>query len=154
MARTFRRVARVLAVLAAAAWLGAALHSTQPVTAQRYRDGTVAAAQDSLSAVVTTQLAADAHLHGKTLPPYLGQVLGGALAATSKAQASLTGLQPPDAASAGLRDEAGGLIARANRLISATTDAVDRGDDTGVRQALPELAADADALRAFVERHR
>jgi hypothetical protein len=125
-----------------------------PVDATAYRGTAVMAAQDSLSAVRTTALVADARLKGQIFAGYTSVMVDDARTATATAQGELAGSEVPDATSARLRDDLAPLLSASAAAVGDAGTALSAGDDTALRAVLARLTRVGDDLQAFVEGHR
>ncbi len=129
-----------LVVLAA---IGAA--TMWPTGPSAYREEAVSAAQDSLAAVRTVVLVADAREAGEVTGAYTTVILDDARTALATAQSDLSELEAPDRESVALRDELGELVQEAAGLL---------GDADTAWGSRDRLAQVGDRLAAFVVSHR
>jgi hypothetical protein len=105
-----------------------------------YRNKVGHAAEKMAGIIGAAQLAAQLDLAGKSFDAYSDQVISDAEQDAQSVVGQLDSVQPPDAQSSDLRNQADDVLQAAASQLSDLRIAQRRGDTSGMRQALSDLS--------------
>jgi hypothetical protein len=141
----------VLAILVAAT--GCAHWVPRARSAADYELKAKNTAEAVLSAVQTARLTVGVVERDRAFPAYVAVTVGEAEADANGAASTFSAIQPPDAASDGLRAELGDVTDAATDALAAVRIAARRSDADAVVAEAGRLRQIADDLRAFLAEH-
>lgn len=145
-----------VAALSAALALGACVsHPVGPArTFGKYEGKATTTAESALSTVETVRLAAEAAAKGKTLGPFLAQLVSEQEDAASGLEGTFDSIQPPNGKAEQLKDELDELLGDVVDHIAQVRIAARRGDVDGVSDAAKDLDEDSQKLNDFLTEHK
>ncbi|MCU1365108.1 MAG: hypothetical protein JWL72_2002 [Ilumatobacteraceae bacterium] len=108
-------------------------------------------AEDALSSVETVQLLATTAAQGDAFGPYTNVSISEQEDSLADVVGDYGSIQPPDAHADELRAQLDALLSSATDHVAAVRIAARRGTLAGLDQVAAPLAADSDALNAFLE---
>ena len=131
---------------------GCTTHSVGPArTDDDFERKALTTAKDSLSAVETVRLLADASLQGNTLGPYASVAVSEQEDTLASIDGDFRSIQPPSAEAVPLRDELTEIVGQAIDHLADVRIAIRGGDLLAAGAVAAPLAGDAEALRGFMD---
>jgi hypothetical protein len=141
------RALAVLVVTVLAACVGPATNFSV------YEAKTVSSANSALAAVETARYTIQLAVTDRAFGPFESVAIEEAEEDVSTIEGHFASIQPPDARSDSLRQEASDLLSTATETVESARIAVRRGDLATLRQLLPQLERISNKLDRFAQQH-